>query len=127
MEGKQSSENAGIWQRLFIKSFGTDFDYNGRWAKFQKHIGTNGAKKQSKKPLSKGKRKLPCSRDVKGGIVAMKKNKVLHKKQNQRNLNGYVFSTRILRIVTHYTNIFNGRLNATLLFAGYVSTKNIKT
>ena len=33
-------------------------------------------------------------------------------------LNGCVFSTRNLRIVTHYTNIFNGRLNATLLFAG---------
>ena len=68
--------NAVLWRRLFIQSFGTDFDFNGRWEKLPRQIGTDDAKSQSKKPLSKGKRKLP-SRDYKGGLVEMKKKKVL--------------------------------------------------
>ena len=78
-------KNATIWKRVFIESFKTDFDYNGRWAKFQRRIGTYDAKKQPKMHLLKGKRKLPSSRssrDVKGGIVTMKKKKALHKKAN---------------------------------------------
>ena len=82
---KKVKKNTKIWRKLFIKSFETDFDYNGRWAKFQRRIGTYDAKKQPKMHLLKGKRKLPCSRssrDVKGGIVTRKMKKALHKKAN---------------------------------------------
>ena len=75
-------KNAGIWQKLFIKSFKTDFDYNGRWANFQKHIGTDDANKQSKKPFTTGKRKLPMSSnssDAKGDLVSMKKKETSEK------------------------------------------------
>ena len=75
-------KNATIWKRVFIESFKTDFDYNGRWANFQKHIGTDDANKQSKKPSTQGKRKLPMSSnssDAKGGLVSMKKKKLQKK------------------------------------------------
>ena len=76
--------NTTLWRKLFIQSFETDFDYNCRWPKFEKSIGSDNDKVKSKKPLAKDakrkKRGLPNANDVKGGIVETRKKRLIKKK-----------------------------------------------
>ena len=68
------------WRAIFLKSLGTDFDFDKRWLDMLQLTDTDVASTSAKKRSLPGKRNLPNARNYKGGKKQMSKNKVIFDK-----------------------------------------------